>query len=100
MKDQLEITTQDLQRLNAVIDRSHLDTDEPDLPFSVLQALSELVPCDVACQLSPDPSQRRIIVGKDYLPGDESTYIDECDASAPDTEMDELYWSIFFRSMC
>ena len=101
MKDQLEITTKDLQRLNAVIDRAHLSTVEPDLPFSVLGALGELVPCDISCQLSPDPSRRRILLDKNYFPGDGTTEIDdECDVSVPITEVEENYWTTAFTSMC
>jgi len=40
VKDRLEIGEDDLQRLKAVMDRAHLATTEPDVPFSLLEALA------------------------------------------------------------
>ena len=97
MKDQLEIRTNDLQRLNAVIDRAHLVSTEPDLPFSLLEALCELVPCDDAAQHSVDPLSQRNVVSKDFLPG-----VGPCLVGADELAdfEDELYWSTFYTSMC
>jgi DNA-binding CsgD family transcriptional regulator len=97
MKDQLEITAKDLQRLRAVIDRAHLETTEPDLPFSLLQALCELVACDDATQHSVDPLRQRNVVSKDFLPGEGPCLIGADELAEFE---DELYWSTFYNSMC
>jgi len=97
MKDQLEITTKDLQRLHAVIDRAHLNTTERDLPFSLLEVLCELVPCDDVTQHSVDPVRRRDVVAKDFLPGEGPCLVGADELAGFENE---LYWSTFYTSMC
>src|SRR4051812_13173900 len=92
MTSQLGVTTADLRRLCAVVDRAHLDEPGETLPASVLEAVRELVPCDDITYQVMDP------VHETFL----SAW--ELDGQVPCLEPDEgrlaeFFWQVFRSSL-
>ena len=91
MTNDLGISTTDLHRLCAVVDKTHLNQPGDTLPTSVLKALRELVPCDDITYQVVDPTREIVVESRDlygsipYLESDES-------------RVEEFFWRIFRTS--
>jgi DNA-binding CsgD family transcriptional regulator len=87
----LGLTTADLHRLCAVVDKSHLGQPGDSLPLSVLEALRELVPCDNITYQVMDPAREVVCEVRALLGADTGE-------SESDRGSEELFWRIFRSS--
>src|SRR5262245_8609728 len=86
--DMSSLSTADLRRMCAAVDKSHLAESAGSMPLSVLAALRELVPCDDITYQVMDPVREVIC---------------EVRTLAPETESDtdgteDLFWQVFRNS--
>ncbi|MDQ1742985.1 MAG: hypothetical protein QOE23_1324 [Pseudonocardiales bacterium] len=90
MTTRLTITTRDLKRLAEVADPAHLQGRRDPLPYSALQALADLVPCDAVTYAVQEPARRVDICAQEL----DDTYADD-----PDDGMDDFYWGEMWPSV-
>jgi DNA-binding CsgD family transcriptional regulator len=93
MATRLNISTRDLKRLAVVSDLAHLQGPRNPLPYSVLQALADLVPCDTVTFQVQEPARRAFIAIQEL----DDTYENNND-NDDDAEVD-FYWNEMWPSV-
>ena len=92
MATRTSITTRDLRRLCAVVDKAHWAGCDQGVPHTLLQALNELVPSDEITYQVTVPTERRFI------------YLQDLDGTACCYEQDpqrfeEFFWPTFWSTL-
>ena len=92
MTTRLSITTSDLRKLSAVVDKAHWTQCGQGLPQTLLEALNELVPSDEITYQVTDPTRRTIVYTQD-LDGT------SCCFEQDQARFEAFFWSAFWSSL-
>ena len=88
MSSQIGLSTADLRRMCAAVDKSHLAEPAESMPLSVLEALRDVVPCDDITYQVMDPVREVVTEVRSLVP--------ETESDADGTE--DLFWRVFRNS--